>query len=1115
MSTNFSFLKGKKEYALFADSCLEAERVLATSPAMAAIGCRKALELAVKWVYNADTTISMPYRDNLQSLIHEPSFKFALDINTWKKLPYIIKLGNLAVHTDKVISRSEAVLALFSLFEFIQWLDYCYGSQYEERKFNEKLIPTAQVPLNEAKIKEQESLLKEKEAEIKALEAKIQAMSERLTAGKDKKKEERQFTPGDISEFLTRKKYIDVDLKLLGWVFGEDVREEVELDGMPNPEGKGYADYVLYGKDGLPLAVIEAKRTSKDPKIGTQQAKLYADCLEKMTGRRPILFTTNGFETYLWEDKSAPQRKVSGIFAKADLEKLINRRRQHKPLTEIKIDDKITDRYYQKEAIRAACESFEKGHRKALLVMATGTGKTRTAASLVDVLSRGGYITNTLFLADRTALVKQAKDDFKNYLPDMSLCNLLSNKEDKSARIVFSTYPTMLNAIDSAKNEEGGRLFTPAHFDLIIVDEAHRSIFKKYRAIFEYFDAFLLGLTATPKTDVARNTYDFFEMENGVPTFAYDYETAVEKDHVLVPYYNIEVTTKFLEQGITYDDLPPEDKARYEEDFADEDGVLPEYIPPPAVNEYIFNQDTVDQVLEDLMTKGIKVAGGDRLGKTIIFAQNKKHAEYIVERFNKLYPHLHGSFARRVVCEDNYAQTVIDDFKIKDKEPHVAVSVDMLDTGIDVPEIVNLVFFKRVRSKTKFWQMIGRGTRLCPNLFGDGQDKTHFVIFDYLGNFEFFRQNKEGLEGQETKSLTEAIFIKRVKLIHCLQQPDFIGEPYQDLRSELVATVVHQIKSLNPDLIAVKLQLEFVEKYKDDAAFVCLGDGDKTNLIDYLAPLVYMDDNDEFAKRFDNLMYGLMLAWLEETPQLKKNKVRLEDTCRQLAQRATIPQVKAKLDLINTTLTEDFWRGADILSLEKVRVELRELIKFIIDEGKAKTVYTNLSDEVLVVKEGEALGQAYNFDDYKLKVSRYIEQNRDHLAIYKLRNNIPLTATDYKSLEQIFTGELGTPEDYRREFKDTPFGLLVRKIAKLDYEAACAAFSEFINDQSLNQAQIVFVKKIIDYIVQNGYMENAADLFKPPFDKPQSIIKLFDSTKQKKLVTVIKKIKENAEKIVG
>lgn len=458
--------------------------MLATSPAMAAVGSRKAFELAVKWVYSADNTITLPYKDNLQSLIHEPSFRFAVDNQTWSKLPYIIKLGNLAVHTERAISRSDAILSLSSLFEFVQWIDYCYGANYVERSFDEGNIPAEKVSLDEAIIKEKDSLIEQKDSEIEALRAKVAALSEQLTAGKEQHKGERRFTPKEISEFLTRKKYIDVDLKLLGWVIGDDAREEVPLWGMPNNEEKGFADYVLYGKDGLPLAVIEAKRTSKDPKIGTHQAKLYADCLEKMTGRRPMMFTTNGFETYLWDDVTSPQRRVSGIFSKSDLEKLMNRRSERKVLDEIPIDDKITDRYYQKEAIRAVCKNITTGHRKALLVMATGTGKTRTASSLTDVLSRGGYVTNTLFLADRRALVKQAKDDFKNYLPDMSLCNLLSNKDDKNARILFSTYPTILNAIDTAKGEDDKRLFTPAHFDLIVIDEAHRSIFKKYHGIF-------------------------------------------------------------------------------------------------------------------------------------------------------------------------------------------------------------------------------------------------------------------------------------------------------------------------------------------------------------------------------------------------------------------------------------------------------------------------------------------------------------------------------------------------------------------------------------------------------------------------------------------------------
>ena len=493
---------------------------------------------------------------------------------------------------------------------------------------------------------------------------------------------------------------------------------------------------------------------------------------------------------------------MSRIFSKTDLERIIERRTSRLPLESITISNAITDRYYQQAAIRSVCEEISRGVRKHLLVMATGTGKTRTAASLVDVLSRGHHITNVLFLADRTALVSQAKDDFKTYLPNMSLCNLCANKDDASARIVFSTYPTIMNAIDREKSKDGGMLFSPAHFDLIVIDESHRSIFKKYRAIFEYFDAILLGLTATPKTEVARNTYEFFELENGVPTYVYDYDTAVHQDHVLVPYYNYEVTTKFLSEGITYEELSDEDKERYEDDFT-EDGVMPDSIPSQALNDFVFNQKTVDLVLQDLMERGIMVNGGERIGKTIIFAQNKRHAEFILERFNKLYPQYHGTWASRVVCDDSYAQTVIDNFKEAEKTPYIVVSVDMMDTGIDVPACVNLVFFKKVRSKTKFWQMIGRGTRLCPELTctdlierEEYTGKKRFLIFDYCGNFEYFRQVKHTTEGEVPISLSENIFRKCVRLVAAFQDASKFDGAYQPWRRELTELCQGRIAGL-------------------------------------------------------------------------------------------------------------------------------------------------------------------------------------------------------------------------------------------------------------------------------------------------------------------------------
>ena len=878
-------------------------------------------------------------------------------------------------------------------------------------------------------------------------------------------------------------------------------------------------DYVLFGKDGLPLAVIEAKRTSKDPNVGRKQAVLYADCLERKFGRRPFIFNTNGFDTYFWDDKTYPQRPVSGVFTKDDLQKLMNRRSERKYLIDIPIKDEITNRYYQKEAIRAVCDNVEQGFRKNLLVMATGTGKTRTASSLTDVLSRGGYVTNILFLADRTALVKQAKDDFRQYLHDMSLCNLCSNKDDKNARVVFSTYPTMLNAIDSVHTEDGIPLFSPAHFDLIIVDESHRSIFKKYRAIFDYFDSILLGLTATPKTDVDRNTYEFFNMEHGIPTYAYDYETAVYTDHVLVPYYNYEVKMKFIEEGIDYDELSDEDKERYEEEMV-EDGMIPDFIPSAKLNKFIFNQGTVDTVIQDLMERGIKIDGGVKLGKTIIFAQNKRHAEYILERFNALYPGYKGKFAQRVICDDAYAQTVIDDFKKPDGDPVIAVSVDMMDTGIDVPECVNLVFFKKVRSKTKFWQMIGRGTRLAPELTcldaldGEYIGKKRFLIFDYCGNFEFFREKPNGYEGKEVRTLSESIYDREVGLLVALQDGSYVDTEYQEIRGKISDECYERVLALNRELVSVRMKKQYVEKFSKKEAFDYIGEEDKGELENNIAPLVTYDEKDQYALRFDNFIYGLMLSWLGVAKGLNRARRVLSDTGYLLEQKATIDVVKSKLPTIREIQTDEFWESAGIPQFEQVREELRELIKFLEHGGAGSNPkYLNLTDIVLEQSEGEELDPAYDFEDYRKKVNRYVEEHGNSIAIYKLTHNIPLTETDYQELERVLTTELGSKEDYQREYGDTPFGVLIRKIAKLDHEAAMEAFSAFINDESLNQKQITFVNKIITHIENNGYMDVQA-LLKPPFDRPCKFSD-FDKKTQKALTDKIKEINDNATIIAG
>src|SRR5438477_7707917 len=446
---------------------------------------------------------------------------------------------------------------------------------------------------------------------------------------------------------------------------------------------------------------------------------------------------------------------------------MIRRRTTRQPLAAGQIDSAIVERYYQTRGIRRICEAFEKNkERRTLIVMATGAGKTRTVIALCDLLMRCNWVKRALFLADRVALVNQAVNAFKRHLPASSPVNLITEK-DTEGRVFVSTYPTMMRLIDEAK--DGQRKFGVGHFDLIVIDEAHRSVYQKYRAIFEYFDALLVGLTATPKDEVDRNTYSLFELETGVPTDVYGLEEAV-KDGFLVPPQSVSVPLKFQREGIKYDDLSEEDKDQWDALEWDEDGQVPDRVEADAVNKWLFNKDTVDKVLEHLMTRGQKVAGGDRLGKTILFAKNQHHADFIAERFNANYPHYKGEFARVITFKTEYAQNLIDHFANKDKPPFIAISVDMLDTGIDIPEVVNLVFFKLVRSKTKFWQMLGRGTRLCPDLFGPGQHKQFFYLFDYCQNLEYFSQDPETTEGAPGESLGKRLFTARLELIGELDQ---------------------------------------------------------------------------------------------------------------------------------------------------------------------------------------------------------------------------------------------------------------------------------------------------------------------------------------------------------
>ena len=612
--SNFDFILKNEIFKTFAEASVEAEKSIAVANVSCAILCRRALELAVKWIYANDRELVLPYQNNLSSLVYDINFKSMINEKVFNGMTYIIKLGNFSVHSNKKVTRKEAVLCLKYLFDFMDWIAYYYDSNYIETKFDEGKLPgESSANLKKEEREELENKLVEKDEKIEKILKENEELREKLTKQRTSKKTAYNFKVSDISEFETRKQFIDLDLKIAGWD-STNIREEVEVKGMPNTQEAGYVDYVLYGENGKPLAVVEAKRTSKDAKIGQQQAKLYADCLEKEYAQRPIIYYTNGKEIYMWDDLSYPERKVSGFYTQDELQLLIKRRDSKENLEHIFIANNIANRPYQLEAVKKVCESFEQKHRRALIVMATGTGKTRTAISLVDVLTSKNWVQNVLFLADRTELVKQAEKNFKKLLPDMSCCNLLSSKDrdPEESRIIFSTYQTMINCIDKMKSKNGITLFTPGHFDLIIIDEAHRSIYKKYQAIFDYFDGLLVGLTATPRDDVDKNTYKFFQLENNVPTFVYEYDEAVKQKY-LVDYHTISTTTKFIERGIKYSDLKEEDREEYENLF--EEGEVQEEISSNAINLWLFNRDTIKIILETVMQKGLKVEGGDKLRK--------------------------------------------------------------------------------------------------------------------------------------------------------------------------------------------------------------------------------------------------------------------------------------------------------------------------------------------------------------------------------------------------------------------------------------------------------------------------------------------------------------------
>lgn len=1073
--TNFDVFNTDSQFAAFAPAAIAAERILHIDPSACILNCRRAMEFAVKWMYSVDDSLVRPWQDKLVSLMSNEDFRDIVGTDIYRRMDYIRIMGNNAAHNNKKITEEQAVLCLENLFIFLDFIAYCYGKEYTERHFDKALLqeqivkpgPVVHIP----------------DVNLDALIAENQKLKEELTARRLEQQQTYVPKPLDITEYQTRKLYIDAMLEDAGWTEGKNWLKEVELAGMPNKSNVGFADYVLYGDDGKALAVIEAKRTCVDVAVGRQQAKLYADLLEKKYGRRPVIFLTNGFETRI-HDNQYPERKVAAIYSKRDLEKLFNLQTMRTSLKNIVVNKNIAGRWYQEAAVKAVCQSFdEKNRRKALLVMATGSGKTRTVMALCDVLLKHGWVKNILFLADRTSLVTQAKRSFTNLMPDLTLTNLCDGKQNANARCVFSTYQTMMGCIDDIKDDEG-KLFTCGHFDLLICDEAHRSIYNKYRDIFNYFDAPLVGLTATPKDDIDKNTYEVFELESGVPTYGYELAEAV-KDGYLVDFLSVETELKFIEQGIAYDELSDEEKDEYEKTFITETGEIPEKIAPSALNNWVFNEDTIRKVLNILMQDGLKIDYGENLGKTIIFAKNHDHAEKILEIFNKEYPHL-KDYAKVIDNKIKYAQSAIDEFSDPKKCPQIAISVDMLDTGIDIPEILNLVFFKKVMSKAKFWQMIGRGTRLSPGLL-DGDDKEKFYIFDFCGNFEFFRMNK-GKATANMLSLQGAIFKLKAQIAFKLQDLAYQTKDLIAFRKTLVEDMVRKVRELNRDNFAVRQHLKYVEFYSNPDNYISLTYENTLTMGEELAPLIIPDKDEPKAVRFDALMYGIELAYLAGKPY-SKARSDLTKKINAVAGVANIPEIMAQADFLNKLIHTDYIANAGINEFECIRKNLRDLIKYIPKGGPKYT--TNFIDDIIGKEIKPAEIENDDLKNYKMKAEYYVRQNQDQIAIKKLRTNLPLTKSDIASLENVLWSELGTKADYEAEYGQKPLGEFVREIVGLDMNAAKEAFADYLNDVNLDSRQIYFVNQIVEYIVHNGMMKDFSVLQEAPFTDQGSIVDVF------------------------
>lgn len=1076
--SNFDYLKDIEVLSDLYKFCKAAEDTQKTNHNESAINSRRGLEWIVKAIYKLKG-IELKKTDSLYELMTgQPFTDFISNDRIMMSAHYVRKVGNKSAH-DGNVKGGESFFSVLNLYDVIGFILLKLGVLKELAPFNRDLIP------------DKHELFVSTPTETEVSDKIIEDIAPEKVSNPVNVNME-----SSLSEAETRKYFIDIMLEEAGWevldkkgaIVPSKACIETEVLEMPNAKEKGYVDYVLFGSNGKPLAIIEAKRTTKDPKVGRQQAILYAECLEKQYGIKPVIYYSNGYKTFIIDGLGYPDRELLGFHTERELELLIQKRGRGK-ITDQSVNENITDREYQKRGIKAICEHFNSLHRKGLLVMATGTGKTRVAISLSDILMRNAWVKNILFLADRTALVNQAAKNFTKLLPSATVTVLSENKEpDMDARIMFSTYQTMINYIDTES-----KLFSIGRFDLIIIDEAHRSIFGKYTAIFNYFDSLLVGLTATPRDQVDKSTYDVFDLETGEPNFAYELKEAVD-DGYLVNYTPISRTTQILKNGIKYNNLSNEEKDQLEKvwDYEkakksiDPDSKYYRDIDKSEIFKYIFNIDTIDNVLQDLMNNGLKVQSGDLIGKTVIFAYNHKHAVQIVERFNALYPEFGPDFCVLIDNTVNYSQTLIDSFEERNKMPQIAVSVDMLDTGIDVPDILNLVFFKKVYSYIKFWQMIGRGTRLSKDIFDIGEDKTTFYIFDWCGNFEFFDENPRGKESLPQISLSERLFSLRVDIAFALQHSKYQSDKEaKKLHDEIKAMLISQVDKLNTKHISVRQNIEVVDKFKKKENWVILSATDVLDLKDKIASLITAGTDNVAAKKFDAIMLYIQLSIVDSNINADSYKRKVQSIGSKLQEKASIPQVIAKMKLINNISAPAFWEAVTLDRLEYVRKEIRDLVQFIIGNGN-RDFTLNIKD---IIEEKPSIVVKPYRASYKQRVEEFISNNSSLPVFVKIKNVEQLNNEDIQELERILWEELGTKEEYMNYLQNNEMSFnknvaaFIRSQIGIDKKAAMEKLSLFFSDNNFTSLQEDYLKTIITYVSDYGDISPETMVNESPFDE--------------------------------